>query len=143
MSPNTTQSPPLANRIALDTNAPLSPTEQEHLALLRQMARLQKQMSQLVHGYEAQLRRWQQQLMLQSIRLMLERTRGNWGLLRTHSDAGQLADPRVLGSVAAAEADALICRTGCVMDVQHWRDGDLCRLSGRSCVVESSVARKI
>lgn len=98
-------------------------------------------MSRLVHGYETQLRHWQQQLMRQSIRLMLERTRGYWGLLRTHSDARQPTDPRVLNTVAAAEADALICRTGCVMDEQHWREGDLCRLNGRSCVVESPVVK--
>ena len=117
--------------------------QQEHLALVRHLARLQKQMSQLVHGYEAQLRHWQRQLMQQSIRLMLERTRGDWGLARARAGVRPAADPQVLGTLAAAEAEALICRTGCVMDEQHWREGDLCRLNGRDCVAASSVAKKM
>lgn len=119
---------------------PLS--EQEHLVLVKHLARLQKQMSQLVHSYESQLRHWQRQLMRQSIRLMLERTRGDWGLVRARATTWHAADPQVRGTLAVAEAEALICRTGCVMDDQHWREGDLCRLSGRDCVAASSVVRK-
>jgi len=112
----------------------------EHVLLVKHLARLQKQMSQLVHGYEAQLRHWQRQLMRQSVRLMLERTRADWGLVGTPTGARPPADPQVLGTLAFAATDALICRTGCQMDGDHWRDGELCKRDGRACAMGVSAA---
>lgn len=109
-------------------------TDREHVALIKRMARLQVQMSQLVLAYEAQLKHWQSQLMLQSIRLLLERTRAEWGL----SHAPTRSTPAVANTWATAEADALICRTGCQLEGDHWREGERCKLNGRACVVGAS-----
>lgn len=113
----------------------------EQLLLIKHMARLQKQMSQLVLGYESQLQHWKHQLMRQSTQLMLERTRGDWGIAggdRVCPSAAPHA--KVSHTVAHAEAEALICRTGCVMDEHHWRDGELCKRSGQVCALGGMLA---
>lgn len=104
----------------------------EHAVLVRRMARLQTQMSALVRSHERQLHFWQQRLMRQSTRLMLERTRADWGL--PLQDAQARAQVRT--ATAAAEAQGVLCRTGCVMDAQHWREGDTCRRTGQACVLD-------
>ena len=101
------------------------------------MGQLQKQMTQLVNGYEAQLSHWQRRLMRQSIRLMLARTRGDWGLLQAPPGRRRPVHAPTLGTLAAAEADALICKTGCVMDNHHWRNGDQCLRTGLACQVSA------
>lgn len=115
----------------------LSWSEQEHLLLVKRMGQLQKQMTQLVNGYEAQLSHWQRRLMRQSIRLMLARTRGDWGLLQATPSRRQPVDTPMLDPAAAAEAEALICKTGCMMDNHHWRDGDQCLRTGMACLVSA------
>lgn len=115
----------------------LSWSEQEHLLLVKRMGQLQKQMTQLVNGYEAQLSHWQRRLMRQSIRLMLARTRGDWGLLQATPSRRQPVDTPMLDPAAAAEAEALICKTGCMMDNHHWRDGDQCLRTGMVCLVSA------
>lgn len=116
----------------------LSWSEQEHLLLVKRMGQLQKQMTQnqmtqLVNGYEAQLSHWQRRLMRQSTRLMLERTRGEWGLLRGPS--AHEPHPHMREAMASAETDALICRTACVMDEHRWHHGELCKRTGQVCVL--------
>ncbi len=113
-----------------------SRADDEPLLLVKRMARLQKQMSQLVLGYEAQLQHWQRQLMRQSTRLLLERTRADWELAGGGGVRPKAApNAQVAHTVAHAEAEALICRTGCVMDEHHWRDGELCKRSGQVCAL--------
>lgn len=112
---------------------------QEHAVLVRRLARLQKQISQLVLNHEAQLQHWQQQLMRQSILLMLERTRGDWGLSGQVARRLTTGDRQVAHTLAHAAADALICRTGCAGDGHHWRDGEVCRLSGQACVAADTA----
>lgn len=129
----------LANAAEPNRDGPMSPlatahwVEHEQVVLVKRLARLQKQMSQLVLSYEAQLFHWQRQLMRQSTRLMLERTRGEWGLLRGPS--AREPHPHMREAMASAETDALICRTACVMDEHHWRDGELCKRTGQVCVL--------
>lgn len=110
----------------------------EHLALVRQIGRLQQQMTLLVRTHELQRGRWQRQLMRQSVRLMLARTRAEWGLV-PHLAQTVSRSPAVQ-VVAAAQTDALICRTGCQMDSDHWRDGDVCKRDSRVCVVNLPCA---
>jgi len=112
---------------------PGSMTACEHLMLVRHLGRLQQQMTVLVRSYELQLGHWQRQMMRQSVRLMLERTRADWGLIPFAGQAdGASSTVRV---VAVAQTDALICRTGCQMDSDHWRDGDVCKRDSRACVI--------
>lgn len=106
--------------------------DREHQVLIRRLAAMQQRVSQLVLSYEAQLAHWKHQLMRQSARLMLERTRADWGLvtLPDPEPASRLGARRV---VAQAQARAVVCRVGCQMDGDHWRQGDQCRLSGQDC----------
>lgn len=117
----------------------LSLPEQEHLMLVKRLGQLQKQMTLLVSSYESQLCHWRRQLMRQSIRLMLERTRRDWGLLSATPAKRAPSDTPMLGTVAAAETEALICKTGCMMDNHHWRDGDQCLRTGMACQLTHGV----
>lgn len=113
----------------------------EYLVLVRQIGRLQQQMTLLVRKHELQLGHWQRQLMRQSVRLMLERTRAEWGLL---PQLAQAVNPSpAVRVVAAAQTDALICRTGCQMDSDHWRDGDVCKRDSRACVMNLPSANGV
>jgi hypothetical protein len=67
--------------------------------------------------------------MRQSVRLMVERTRVDWGLV----SAAVAAEKWQASCSAQQETEALICRTGCVMDDHHWREGEFCRRSGKAC----------
>lgn len=127
---------------------PASLAQREHLLLVRHLARLQQQMTVLVRSHETQLRHWQRQLMRQSVRLMLERTRVDWGLGPRAPQAGTArpvapvsvaapVDPCLAQTLASAQTDALICHTGCQMDGDHWRDGELCKRNGRACTVDA------
>lgn len=122
------------------------PDEREHLVLVKRLAHLQQHMTLLVTSYETQLRLWQHKLMRQSVRLMLERTRADWGLVPHALLAGaaelvaatsvtEPAEPGLAQALASAQTDALICLTGCQMDGDHWRDGEWCKRSGRACAV--------
>lgn len=123
----------------------------EHLVLVRHLARLQHQMTLLVRSHETQLRHWQRQLMRQSVRLMLERTRADWGQVPRGRQAldptpaalvstAPLSDSGLSQTLATAQTDALVCRTGCQMDGDHWRNGELCKRDGRACVLGVSAA---
>ncbi|HRK37979.1 MAG TPA: hypothetical protein PK347_06275 [Burkholderiaceae bacterium] len=121
--------------IAADT-VPASMTACEHLMLGRNLGRLQQQMTVLVRSYELQLGYWQRQLMRQSVLLILERTRVNWGLVPLAGQVDVLSPTARVLSVA--QTDALICRTGCQMDGDHWREGELCKRDSRACVSGTS-----
>lgn len=123
----------------------------EHQVLIRHLARLQQQMTLLVRSHDTQLRHWQRQLMRQSVRLMLERTRADWELVPQGRQAPAatpaapvsavtVADSSLAQALATAQTEALICRTGCQMDGDHWRDGELCKRNGRACAVGVSAA---
>ena len=113
--------------------APLA--QREYLILVRQLARVQQHMTVLVNGYEAQLSQVQRQLMRQSVLLLLARTRVDWGLSSAMPDTQRFADAPVRDALVAAQTEALICKTGCVTDNHHWRDGDQCLRTGMACVV--------
>jgi len=42
-----------------------------------------------------------------------------------------------------AQTDALICRTGCQMDSDHWRDGEVCKRDSRVCVMNLPSANGV
>lgn len=126
MSATTTR--PAAPLACADAHLPS--LDQEHAVLVRRLAQLQRQVSALVLTHHVQWRHWQAQLMRQSVRLLLARTQAAWGLLPGATPEG--ATPEALAPYAA-QADALICRTGCQMDDDHWRDGEHCRRTGREC----------
>jgi phytoene dehydrogenase-like protein len=103
----------------------------EHLVLIRQLARLQADMTELMNHHAAELQRWQRRLMRQSVRLMLERTRAEWNIDGSRDDDG--TDALLNDPASAQEADLLICQIGCVMDGFHWRDGTRCKRTHLAC----------
>ena len=136
-----TATPPAPPAPLVASGGCASLTACEHLVLVRQIGRLQHQMTLLVRSHELQLGQWQRQLMRQSVRLMLERTRVEWGLL---PQLAQAINPSpAVRVVAAAQTDALICRTGCQMDSDHWRDGDVCKRDSRVCVMNLPSANGV
>lgn len=130
--------PLLENRLAAGP-AELPTLDHEHLLLVRRLAQLQRQVSALVLTHQVQWRHWQTQLMRQSVRLMLARTQVAWGLVPGAEAAvsGDMSTSDTSDTAALApyadQADALICRTGCQMDDDHWREGDYCRRTGQGC----------
>jgi len=106
-----------------------------HQAALQRRQRLQADTAQLVRSHQNGLRHWQDQLLRQSGLLLVERARADWGLV-----PGLPARPWVQPPAAAPwasrhmpQAHALICRTGCELDQDHWRAGDQCRRTGQMC----------
>lgn len=105
------------------------------MAGIQRRQRLQADMIRLLRHHQQAQRYWLDQLLRQSAQLLIERARADWGLL-----PGIPARPLNLPPQAAAwvavrmpQAHALICRTGCAMDNDHWRDGDQCRRTGLTC----------
>lgn len=103
----------------------------EHLVLIRQLARLQVDMTELVNHHSAELQQWQRRLMRQSVRLMLERTRAAWHITDSHNDDDNEAF--LSDQASTQEAELLICQTGCLMDGFHWRDGVRCKRTNLVC----------
>ncbi len=114
---------------------------EEHRVLVQHLAHLQTRMSELVQRHRQQVRHWQDVLMRQTIRLLLERTRTDWHLLDAQPP---LSDPPDADSPLTAEAaqatQAIICQTGCVMDELHWRNGERCRLTGQTCLLVAATS---
>ncbi len=141
--------------------SPTNDVAREHAVLVNRLARLQTQVGQLISSHDSQLRHWQQQLLRQSARLLVERTRGHWGLLAVEPELasewgsewvpepgrgpgpghGPGHDPAHerggawRAAVAEAHTQATLCQTGCVMDGHHWRAGDQCTRTGQVCVL--------
>ena len=116
--------------------AELPTLDHEHLLLVRRLAQLQCQVSALVLTHHVQWRHWQAQLMRQSVRLLLARTQVAWGLVPGAEAimSGDMSTPDTAALAPYADqADALICRTGCQMDDDHWREGEHCRRTGQGC----------
>ena len=103
----------------------------EHLVLIRQLARLQVDMTELVNHHAAERQRWQHRLMRQSVRLVLERTRAAWNITDRPNDDND--ETLFVDLSSAQEAEQLICRTGWVMDGFHWRDGVRCKRTNVAC----------
>lgn len=136
------KSPPnaLSTPIHSSTQSPrVQMLMQEHRVLVRYLANLQRRISELVSCHQQQVRHWQDVLMRQSIRLLLERTRADWHLLGCTDVTSDHDIPPTADAVQAAAA--VMCQTACVMDDLHWRDGDLCRRTGQACTLADTLTQ--
>ncbi|MBA4261199.1 MAG: hypothetical protein C0443_04030 [Comamonadaceae bacterium] len=106
-----------------------------HLDRLQRRQRLQADTALLVRAHQRELRHWQDQLLRQSALLLIEHTRAAWGLVPGLSAQPWPPTPAAAPWAAGQlpQAHAVICRTGCALDHDHWRDGDQCRRTGQAC----------
>ena len=126
---------------AADVHTPLRVAAPEtsalrvHRAALQRRQRLQADTALLVRAHLRELRHWQDQLLRQSALLLIERARAAWGLVPGLSAQPWPATPEAAPWAAAQlpQAHAVICRTGCALDHDHWRDGDQCLRTGQAC----------
>lgn len=117
------------------TNGPMARALPAHQRSVERLTRLQADMGLLVRSHRKELRHWQDQLWRQSARLLIETARAEWGLVPGLPARPLPASPEPAPQAARLlpQAHALICRTGCVMDAHHWRDGEQCRRTGEPC----------
>lgn len=108
----------------------------EHQALVRHLARVQQRMTALVRTHQQQLSHWQDLLMRQSIRLLLARTQLAWLTPSQPLPSPSARSDGVQSAIARAQAEALICRSGCTSQADHWREGPHCKRTGNACVLE-------
>lgn len=112
--------------------------QHEHSLLLRQLAGLQRRVSEQLGACASRLTALDSEVLRLRARLMVARTGILWGL-GTESLAWT-AEPRarahrpVPGQHTMNEAQAVICRTGCVGHAHPWLEADgQCRRSGQAC----------
>lgn len=105
------------------------------LQTLEQLNQRQAEVADVLRRQRRELLHWQDQLLRQSVRLLVQRARIDWGLL-----PGLPARPPVTPVEAAPWAShrfplahQLICRTGCESEGHHWRQGAHCRRTGSAC----------
>ena len=112
--------------------------QHEHSLLLRQVAGLQRRVSEQLGACANRLTALDGEVLRLRAQLMVARTGILWGL-GTESLAWT-AEPRarphrpVPGQTTMNEAQAVICRTGCVGHSHPWLEADgQCRRSGQAC----------
>ncbi|MBU7571970.1 MAG: hypothetical protein KAF64_01355 [Hydrogenophaga sp.] len=117
----------------------------EHGALTRQVAGLQRRMSEQLRAYAQQVLALEDEVLHLRAQLIVSRTSLLWGLgvagvmrplaRRGPPPAGQA------GARAMAEASNVICQTGCVGHAHPWLEGDgQCRRTGQACDLYASSA---
>ena len=81
----------------------------EQGALLRYLSALQNRISQMVQDHAQQLAHGRQQLMRQSVRLMLTRTQAAWGLTAPAQVAvtQRFDQPTLFAALVVSQAEAL------------------------------------
>lgn len=96
-----------------DATAPAPPALRAHRATLQRRERLQAD----------------------TALLLVERARAAWGLVPGVPAQPWPATPEAApwAAVHLPQAHALICRTGCALDRDHWRAGEQCRRTGQPC----------
>lgn len=109
----------------------------EHSALVRQMASLQRRVSEQVRTQAQQVAALEEEVMYLRAHVIVSRTCMLWGLamagvarpiVRRHRAPG--FDPQD----AMAEASGVICQTGCVGHAHPWLEADgQCRRMGVAC----------
>ncbi len=98
--------------------------EAEHRLLLRRYAALQQRVSAWCDAQQRETQRLQAELLRWRARWVSERTRHAWDL--PHAPPWQPA-------WAQAEAQALLCQTGCLPFGRAGADGDTCRRTQQPC----------
>ena len=112
--------------------------QHEHCLLLRQLAGLQRRVSEQLGACASRLTALDSEVLRLRAQLMVARTGILWGL-GTESLAwttGPRARAHRPGPAqhTMSEAQAVICRTGCVGHAHPWLEADgRCRRSGQAC----------
>ncbi len=109
----------------------------EHGALTRQLAGLQRRMSEQVRAQALQLTALEEEVLCLRGELIVTRTCMLWGLGAAGVARPVLRRPRapvVAAQDHMAEASGVICQTGCVGHAHPWLEADgQCRRTGVTC----------
>lgn len=117
----------------------------EHHVLMRHIGRAQVRCSEQLRTQADEIDRLRRETMRLRARLMLRDTAIAWACqdragfetLRGEPEAGVVAPDDDAGDLEAslAAADLVICQTGCLSHGAYWRVRDLCRRTGKTCVL--------
>lgn len=117
---------------------------QEHGALTRQMASLQRRVSEQVRAQALRLAELEEEVLCLRGQLIVARTCMLWGLGVAGVARPVLRRPRpsaVATHETMAEASGVICQTGCVGHAHPWLEADgQCRRTGVACSQVSGLA---
>lgn len=113
----------------------------EYAALVRQLARLQVRISDLVLTHRNERNRLEAQVMRLRARLIVGQTERFWRVGagrstvdRTEVPAGLVPDQEPLAAPEDLwQAREVICETGCQGHAHPWLQDGQCRLSGQAC----------
>ncbi len=114
----------------------------EHGALTRQVAGLQRHLGEQLQAQARRMAALEDEVLRLRAQLVVARTCMLWGLgaagvARRASRAAPPPRPRTPQAAEAramAEADRVICQTGCVGHAHPWLDADgVCRRTGAAC----------
>lgn len=117
----------------LNYYAPMSPrtlpcpTALDHVCLLRQYASVQARCTAQMAAQAAQIERLEAQQMRLRMALMVSVTVAAWAQ----------GDDQLRGLLALTQAQALLCRSGCIAHGFSGRVGDTCGRTGLPCVVDA------
>jgi hypothetical protein len=115
--------------------------QQEHGALIRQIADLQVRVGRQIQTCQQQVTRLEQALLNARAQLMIVRTALLWGLAGAsgpwapgHQGGRPTRATPPASPLPMKEADAAICQTGCMGHAHPWLDDDgQCRRTGQPC----------
>lgn len=104
----------------------------EHLALVRQLGRLQTQVTALVEAQSHQQAAWTKEVLRLRAQLIIQDTQAFWGMAYARLPRHRLAKRE--NTRPAPSVKQVICQSGCVSQAHAWLDGDdQCRLYGGAC----------
>lgn len=110
---------------------------QEHGTLTRQLAGLQRRVSEQVRTQALQLAKLEEEVLCLRGQLIVARTCMLWGLGMAgvaRPMARRARAPAVPVQETMAEASGVICQTGCVGHAHPWLEADgQCRRTGAAC----------
>ena len=114
----------------------------EHRALLRHYGQVQLRCGDLVRAQAAEIDELKAQVMRLRAAVIARDTALSW--TREHSTSLRTSIPEKTSTpaedierleVSLVAADLVICQTGCLSHGAYWRVQDLCRRTGKTCVL--------
>lgn len=118
----------------------------EHHALMRHIGRAQVRCSEQLRAQSEEIERLRGEMMRLRARLLLRDTALTWECEERMvlEKALPTSPQRIAGrfdenpddlEASLAAADLVICQTGCLSHGDYWRVRDLCRRTGKTCVL--------
>ena len=105
----------------------------EHQALVRHYGKVQRRCGELMQAQAAQIEKLTAQALRLRAAIVIRDTALAWAHEQHTRDLARLED-----SVVAA--DLVICQTGCLSHDAYWRVQDVCRRTGKACVLVDEPA---